>query len=171
MLFRNFSQVLDCCDVDNSLVQGALASYYYLMPQEDFFVQKNYSNNNKNVAVELLPKYKTHGGTGRWNDQSRKKHHLEQAKKLKVTRKFVMELFKKEKELGKTIDVGSKIRDKAGIYRKKKTPFNTTNIAKNMRKIKTHRVECTAKLTPMCLKLFVTNEESTICLRCQNVRV
>ena len=66
------------------------------MPQEDFFVQKNYSNNNKNVAVELLPKYKTHGGTGRWNDQSRKKHHLEQAKKLKVTRKFVMELFKKE---------------------------------------------------------------------------
>lgn len=152
------------------ICKDACRGYNIGMPQEDFFVQKNYSNNNKNVAVELLPKYKTHGGTGRWNDQSRKKHHLEQAKKLKVTRKFVMELFKKEKELGKTLDIGSRIRDKAGIYRKKKTPFNTTNIAKNMRKIKTHRVECTAKLTPMCLKLFVTNQEDTVCLRCQNYK-
>lgn len=157
--------------MDNPDIQSVCRGYNYLMPQEDFFVQKNYSNNNKNVAVELLPKYKKHGGTGRWNDQSRKKHHLEQAKTLKVTRKFVMELFKKEKELGKTIDVGSKIRDKAGIYRKKKVPFSTTNIAKNMRKVRTRRVACTANLTPMCLKLFVTNQEDTVCLRCQNVRV
>lgn len=147
--------------MDNPDRQGASLGYYIYM----------YAANNKNIAVELLPKYKKHRGTGRWNDQSRKKHHLEQAKKLKVTRKFVMELFEKEKELGKTIDIGSRIRDKAGIYRKKKTPFNTKNIAKNMRKIKTHRVECTAKLTPLCLNEFVTNEESTICLRCQNVRV
>ena len=156
--------------MDNPLAQGVLTGYYIYMPQEDFFIQKNYSPNNKAVAVELLPQYKKTGGTGRWNDKSRKEHHYEQARRLKVPRKFVKELFNREKELGKTLDIGSKIRDKAGIYRKKKTPFNTATLTKRMNKIKTHRATCTANRTPLCLKVFVTNTEDTVCLRCHNIK-
>lgn len=130
-----------------------------------------YSANNKGVAVELLPLYKKHGGTGRWSDKSRKEHHLEQARRLKVPKSFVLELFKREKELGKTLDVGSRIRDKAGIYRKKRTPFDTKNLKKRMEKIKTHHQICSANLTPLCLKVFITNQEDTVCLRCQNVKI
>lgn len=126
-----------------------------------------YSPNNKAVAVELLPKYKKH--TGRWTKVNRETHYYALAKSLKVTRKFVKELFNKEKNLEKMIDIGSRIRDKAGVYRKRKTPFDTVNISKKMRTIETHKQTCTANLTPLCLKVFVTNQEDTVCLRCQSV--
>lgn len=129
-----------------------------------------YSSNNKGVAVELLPLYKKRGGTGRWSDKSRKEHHYEQARRLKVPRKFVKELFDREIELGKTLDIGSRIRDKAGIYRKRKTPFDTKNLIKKMNRVKTRKQTCTANATPMCLKVFITNTEDTVCLRCQNIK-
>lgn len=114
-----------------------------------------YSPHNKNIAVELLPKYKRTVGA------ERERYYYAMAKNLGVDREFVTALFEKEKNKrtpGK-LDIGSRIRSK------------TKDITKNMVKIKTHRQECTAKLTPMCLKVFVTNQEDTVCLRCQNVRV
>ena len=127
-----------------------------------------YSNNNKIVAVELLPLYKKKG-TGRWTKQNRVKHYLNLAKELGVTQKFVKELFEKEISEGKYIDIGNKIRVKAGAYRKRVRKIRVKKEKKAY--IKTHHQICTAKLTPLCLNEFVTNEESTICLRCQNVRV
>ena len=104
----------------------------------------------------------------------RERYYYALAKNLGVAREFVTALFEKEKNKrtpGK-LDIGSKIRSKSGLYKRpRKKPFKTKDIAKNMTKIKTHRQECTAKLTPMCLKVFVTNQEDTVCLRCQNVRV
>lgn len=127
-----------------------------------------YSHNNKTVAVELLPNYRNAKGA------QRERYYYALAKSLGVARKFVAELFEKEKNKrtpGK-LDIGSKIRSKSGLYKRpRKKPFKTKDIAKNMVKIKTHRQECTANLTPMCLKVFVTNQEDTVCLRCQNVRV
>lgn len=114
--------------------------------------------------------FKKRGGTGRWSDKSRMEHHLEQARRLKVPKSFVLELFKREKEIGKTLDVGSRIRDKAGIYRKKRTPFDTKNLVKKMNKVKTRKQFCSANLTPLCLREFVTNQEDTVCLRCQNYK-
>lgn len=120
------------------------------------------------LAVESLPLYKKKG-TGRWTKQNRVEHYLNLAKELGVTQKFVKELFEKEISEGKYIDVGNKIRTKANVYRKR----TRNTVVKKVKKeyIKTHKQECTANLTPLCLKVFVTNEESTICLRCQNVRV
>lgn len=157
------------------------------MNMEDYFIQTNAKVNTKipirkntrgkrehhpELYMTNPDLYLVRGNhVGMWTPKLRKENYYKLARLVGVTQAFVTNLFKKEKETGRKLDVGTKIRNKAGIYRKKKTPFNTTNITKNMRKIKTHRVECTAKLTPMCLKLFVTNEESTICLRCQNVRV
>lgn len=60
---------------------------------------------------------------------------------------------------------------KAYMKEYKKRSIDTKNLTRNMLRIKTHRQECTAKLTPLCLKVFVTNQEDTVCLRCQNVRV
>lgn len=142
------------------ICKDAYRGYYLFM----------YSHNNKTVAVELLPKYKKH--TGRWTKVNREMHYYTLAKSLKVTRKFVKELFDKEKITG-YIDIGSRIRDKAGVYRKRKTPFDTAfdtaNISKKMRKIQTHKIECTSKKSPLCLNVFVTNQEGTVCLRCQSV--
>lgn len=144
--------------MDNPDRQGASLGYYIYM----------YAANNKNVAVELLPKYKRTVGA------ERERYYYALAKNLGVAREFVTALFEKEKNKrtpGK-LDIGSKIRSKSGLYKRpRKKPFKTKDIAKNMVKIKTHRQECTANRTPMCLKVFVTNQEDTVCLRCQNVRV
>lgn len=144
--------------MDNPDRQGASLGYYIYM----------YAANNKNVAVELLPKYKRTVGA------ERERYYYALAKNLGVAREFVTALFEKEKNKrtpGK-LDIGSKIRSKSGLYKRpRKKPFKTKDISKNMTRIKTHRQECTAKLTPMCLKVFVTNQEDTVCLRCQNVRV
>lgn len=144
--------------MDNPDWQGANLGYYLYM----------YSPHNKNVAVELLPKYKRTVGV------ERERYYYAMAKNLGVAREFVTALFEKEKNKrtpGK-LDIGSKIRSKSGLYKRpRKKPFKTKEISKNMTRIKTHRQECTANLTPMCLKVFVTNQEDTVCLRCQNVRV
>lgn len=143
--------------MDNPDWQGANLGYYLYM----------YSPHNKNVAVELLPKYRRTVGA------ERERYYYALAKNLGVDKDFVTALFQKEKNKktpGK-LDIGSKIRSKSGLYKRpRKKPFKTKNIAKNMTKIKTHRQECTAKLTPMCLKVFVTNQEDTVCLRCQNYK-
>lgn len=60
---------------------------------------------------------------------------------------------------------------KAYMKEYKKRSIDTKNLTRRMAQIKTHRQECTANLTPMCLKVFVTNQEDTVCLRCKNVRV
>lgn len=125
-----------------------------------------YSPNNKTVAVELLPNYRNAKGA------QRERYYYALAKSLGVARKFVAELFEKEKNKrtpGK-LDIGSKIRTKSGMYKRpKKKPFNTKDISKKMRTIETHKQTCTANLTPLCLKVFVTNQEDTVCLRCQSV--
>lgn len=107
----------------------------------------------------------------RYGGKTRKQYYYDIAKTLKVGTEFVNSLFAQELEKGRTLDIGSRIRSKARLYKRpRKKPFNTKNIARNMTKIKTHRQECTAKLTPMCLKVFVTNQEDTVCLRCQNYK-
>ena len=142
--------------MDNPDRQGASLGYYIYM----------YAPNNKNIAVELLPKYRRKVGA------ERERYYYEMAKSLGVAREFVAELFAKEerKRTPGKLDIGSRIRSRAGIYKARRKPFKTKDIAKNMVKIKTHRQECTAKLTPMCLKVFVTNQEDTVCLRCQNYK-
>lgn len=107
----------------------------------------------------------------RYGGKTRKQYYYDIAKTLKVGTEFVNSLFAQELEKGRTLDIGSRIRSKARLYKRpRKKPFNTKNIARNMTKIKTHRQECTANLTPLCLKVFVTNQEDTVCLRCQNYK-
>lgn len=123
-----------------------------------------YYSNNKNIAVELLPLYKVQGyKKGRWTVISREKHYYQLAKSLKIKRAFVKALFDQEKNEGKYVDVGTKIRTKARLNKpKREKPAPKV-------KVKTHRQKCTANLTPLCLKDFITNQEETICLRCKNV--
>lgn len=107
----------------------------------------------------------------RYGGKTRKQYYYDMAKTLKVGTEFVDSLFTQELEKGRSLDIGSRIRSKARLYKRpRKKPFKTKDIAKNMTKIKTHRQECTANLTPMCLKVFVTNQEDTVCLRCQNYK-
>jgi len=172
--------------VDNSLVQGALASYYYDMNMEDYFIQTNAKVNTKipirkntHGKREHHPElymtnpdlYLVRGNhVGMWTPKLRKENYYKLARLVGVTQAFVTNLFKKEKETGRKVDVGTKIRNKAGLNRpKRKEPFNTATLTKRMNKIKTHRATCTANRTPLCLKVFVTNTEDTVCLRCQNI--
>lgn len=141
------------------------------MTIEDYFIQKN--------TVTYIPhSYKTIvRSPGRFHGDKRKKHYYKLAKELKVKKTFVTELFKQESYGGKTIDIGSKIRTKAGVYKKKKiidlnmkTPdkaWKTQTLSKRMAKIVTRKQECTAKTHPLCLKVFITNKEDTVCLRCK----
>jgi hypothetical protein len=107
--------------------------------------------------------------------RSRERYYYGMAKKLGVSKEFVDMWF--EKERNKTtpgrVDIGTKIRVKSGMYNKpkKKVPLDTKTLTKRMAQIKTRRQECTAKLTPLCLKVFVTNQEDTVCLRCQNYKI
>ena len=98
--------------------------------------------------------------------QSRRKYYFRLAKELGVDKKFVQDLLTKEAKqiLGsRRLDLGSKIRTKAGIYKKKRqNTFDTKSIAKNMAKIVTRKQECTAKIHPLCLKVFITNKEDTV---------
>lgn len=145
--------------MDNPDRQGASLGYYLYM----------IFPHNKMLAVESLPLYKKKEQTGRWTKQNRVEHYFNLAKELGVTQKFVKELFEKEISEGKYIDIGSKIRTKAGVYRKRTRKTRVQKVKKEY--IKTHHQICTAKLTPLCLIEFITNQEDTVCLRCQNVRV
>lgn len=145
--------------MDNPDWQGANLGYYLYMILP----------HNKMLAVESLPLYKKKEQTGRWTKQNRVEHYFNLAKELGVTQKFVKDLFEKEISEGKYIDIGNKIRVKAGVYRKRVRKIRVKKEKKAY--IKTHHQICTANLTPLCLKVFVTNQEDTVCLRCQNVRV
>jgi len=64
----------------------------------------------------------------RYGGKTRKDYYYQMAHALKVPQDFVDALFEEEKERGRTLDVGSRIRSKARIY-KPRRKFDTKNIS------------------------------------------
>lgn len=62
--------------------------------------------------------------------------------------------------------------DKAAYMKEYKVrkKLDTKNLTRNMAKVVTRKQECSLKSHPQCLKIFITNQEDTVCLRCQNYK-
>jgi hypothetical protein len=94
--------------------------------------------------------------------QSRKRYYFDLAKSLGVDKKFVESLFRKDSAriVGeKRMDLGNKIRMESGLFKK------TVVLG-----VPTRKQECTSDIHPQCLKVFITNTDETVCLRCRNYK-
>lgn len=111
------------------------------MTQEEYFIQKNAVINGKR-------KYNK-------SPKGKKKHYIELYMTNPISR------INKEKPF-----------DKAAYMKEYKVrkKLDTKNLTRNMAKVVTRKQECSLKSHPQCLKIFITNQEDTVCLRCQNYK-
>lgn len=138
--------------MDNVGAQSVHLRYYYVM---------RIDSNNKILAVEMMPLFKIKKKqVGRYSIESRTEYYYKIAKELKIGRAFVDSLFERERLTGKKMNIGTTLRRKVFVRKIHKSHVKIPVV-------KGHKQECTARTSPTCLNVFVTNKDETICVRCK----
>jgi hypothetical protein len=115
--------------------------------------------NNSTVVVEMQPFFKIKMRS-KYSLESRKEYYYKIANDLKIDKAFVDSLFEREKLTGKKMNIGTTLRRKVFVRKVHKSHVKIP-------KVKGHKQECTARTSPTCLNVFVTNTDETICVRCK----